>query len=57
MKLSPLAKARIRLTIIAAGLIPLAMLARLVASGSLMDVVQHLGAKAWEAYEKARGGR
>lgn len=55
MKLSPLAKARLRLTVIAAGLVPLAMLARLAASGSLMEVVQRLGAKAWEAYEKARG--
>ena len=55
MKLSPLAKARLRLTVIAAGLVPLAMLARLAASGSLMEVVQRLGAKAWQAYEKARG--
>jgi hypothetical protein len=55
VKLSPIAKARVRLTIIAAGLIPLAMLARLAASGSLMEVVQRLGAKAWEAYEKTRG--
>lgn len=52
MKLSPVAKARVRLTIIAAGLIPLAMLARLAASGHLMEIVQRLGAKAWKAYER-----
>lgn len=54
MKLSPVAKARLRLTVIAAGLIPLAMLARLAASGQLMEVVQRLGAKAWQAYARTR---
>ena len=53
MKLTPLAKARLRLTVVAAALVPLAMLARLAASGHLMEVVQRLGAKAWEAYERA----
>ena len=54
MKLSHIAKARIRLTVVAAALVPLAMLARLAASGQLMEVVQRLGAKAWQAYERAR---
>lgn len=53
--ISPANKARIRLTIIALGLVPLAILARACYSGELMEFVQRHGAKAWEAYDRARG--
>lgn len=52
--LSPVVRARLRLVIIATGLIPLALLARLVASGRLTEVVQRLGANAWKQYDAVR---
>jgi hypothetical protein len=47
-------KARLRLTVVALGLVPLALFARTCYSGRLMNFVQKHGAKAWQAYDKAR---
>ncbi len=54
MAISPVVRARLRLVIIATGLIPLALLARLVASGRLTEIVQRLGAHAWKRYDTTR---
>lgn len=48
-------KARLRLTVIALGLVPLALIARAFYSGELMEFVQRHGARAWQAYDKTRG--
>lgn len=52
--LSPLARSRLRLVIMAAGLIPLAILARMASSGRLQKLVQRLGARAWKAHDDAK---
>lgn len=54
IRLSPLAWSRIRLAIVAAGLIPLAILARMAGSGRLQELVQRLGAKAWKSHDDAK---
>lgn len=51
---SPLTRSRIRLAIFAAGLIPLAILARMASNGKLQELVQRLGAKAWKAHESVK---
>jgi hypothetical protein len=52
--LSPLMRSRIRLVVVAAGLIPLAILARMASSGKLQELVQRLGARAWRAHDDAK---
>lgn len=53
--ISPTTKARLRLTLIALALVPLAILARACYSDELIAFVQKHGARAWEAYDKVRG--
>ena len=48
-------KARLRLTVIALGLVPLALLARATYNGRLMEFVVRHGIRAWDAYDKTRG--
>lgn len=48
-------RARLRLTVIALGLVPLALLARLAANGRLMEFVQRVGARAWQRYDVDAG--
>ena len=52
--LSPLARSRIRLMIVAAGLIPLALIARMSNNGKLQELVQRLGARAWQAHDNMK---
>jgi len=47
-------KARLRLTVVALGLVPLALFARACYSGKLMTFVQKHSAKAWDAYDRTR---
>jgi hypothetical protein len=53
---SRLARSRIRLVIMAAGLIPLAILARMASSGRLQELVQRLGARAWQSHDEVKLG-
>lgn len=48
-------KARLRLTVIALSLVPLALLARACYSDELTEFVLRHGIRAWNAYDKARG--
>lgn len=48
-------KARLRLTVVALGLVPLAILARACYSGTLTEFVQRTGAKAWQKYDRDAG--
>lgn len=54
IRLSPLTRSRVRLAIIAAGLIPLAIFARMAGSGRLQELVQRLGAKAWKFHDDVK---
>jgi len=51
--LSLAAKARIRLAIAAVALVPVALLARAVASGRLTEFVQRRWAQQWKRYDAA----
>lgn len=51
MILSPTAKARIRLAAVTLALVPLALLAQLVASDKLTEFVQRGWARAWQKYD------
>lgn len=53
--ISAATKARLRLTVIALSLVPLALLARACYSDELMEFVQRHGARAWQAYDRTRG--
>jgi hypothetical protein len=44
-------RARLRLVVVAAALIPVALLARLIGSDRLSETVQRTGAKAWQKYD------
>lgn len=48
-------KARLRLTVIALGLVPLALIARATYNGELMAFVVRHSLMAWDAYDKTRG--
>ena len=48
-------RARLRLTVVALGLVPLALLARATYNGELMKFVIRHSLKAWDAYDKTRG--
>lgn len=48
-------KARLRLTVIALGLVPLALIARATYNGKLMEFVLRHSARAWDAYGRTRG--
>jgi hypothetical protein len=52
--LSPLARSRIRLVVMALGLIPLAIFARMAGDGKLQELVQRLGARAWRAHDEVK---
>lgn len=52
MKLSTVARERIRLVIISVGLIPLAIVARACYSTILSEFVQRTGARAWKNYDR-----
>jgi len=51
MILSPTAKARLRLAAVTIALVPVALLAQLIASETLAESVQRRWAKAWQKYE------
>lgn len=51
MTLSPVAKARLRLAVVAISLVPVALLARFIASGWLSDFVQRGWATSWQHYD------
>lgn len=51
---SPIARSRIRLAIMAAGLIPLAIIARMAGSGKLQEIVQRWGAKAMRDHDRVK---
>jgi hypothetical protein len=51
MTLSTTAKARLRLAVVALTLVPVALLARAVASGRLSEFVQRGWATAWKHYD------
>jgi hypothetical protein len=53
--LSTPTKARLRLTVVALALVPLALIARACYSDELSDFVLRRGIKAWQAYDRARG--
>jgi hypothetical protein len=53
--ISPATKARLRLTVVALGLVPLALIARATYNGELMKFVVRHGIRAWDAYDKTRG--
>ena len=55
--LSHATKARLRLTAIALGLVPLAILARACYSSTLTEFVQVAGSWAWDVYDRATGKR
>lgn len=49
--LTPSAKARLRLAIVAVALVPFALLARVIASSALSEFVQRGWATAWQRYD------
>ena len=51
MSLSDVTRARLRLAVIALALVPVALLARVVASGRLSEFVQRGWATAWKHYD------
>ena len=51
---SPLVRSRLRLVIVAAGLIPLAILARMAGSEKLQEIVQRWGAKTMKEHDRVK---
>ena len=51
MTLSPVAKARLRLAVIAIALVPVALIARAMSSGRLTEFVHRGWATAWQKYD------